>query len=133
MLTIGQLASYAGVTIRAVRHYHRIGLLPEPERDTSGYRTYDAAAVVRLIRIRTLAEAGVPLARVRELLDADPATFAAATTEIDRHLRAQIRAIQAHRRRIGQLGSGASLALPPEVNGYLDRLRGIGAPEELID
>ena len=55
MLTIGQLASYAGVTIRAVRHYHHIGLLPEPERDASGYRTYDAAAVVRLIRIRTLA------------------------------------------------------------------------------
>src|SRR5215210_700372 len=60
MLTIGQLASYAGVTIRAVRHYHHVGLMPEPERDSSGYRTYDADAVVRLIRIRTLAEAGVP-------------------------------------------------------------------------
>ena len=30
MLTIGQLAAYAGVTVRAVRHYHQIGLLPEP-------------------------------------------------------------------------------------------------------
>ena len=68
MLTISQLARYAGVTVRAVRHYHQIGLLAEPERDHSGYRSYDAAAVVRLIRIRTLAEAGVPLARVRELL-----------------------------------------------------------------
>ena len=86
MLTIGRLASYAGVTIRAVRHYHQIGLLLEPERDASGYRTYDADAVVRLIRIRTLAEAGVPLARVRELLDADPETFAAATAEIDQQL-----------------------------------------------
>ena len=71
MLTISQLASYAGVTVRAVRHYHAKGLLPEPERDHSGYRRYDAAAVVELIRIRTLAEAGVPLARVRELLAAD--------------------------------------------------------------
>ncbi len=133
MLTIGRLASYAGVTIRAVRHYHKVGLLPEPERDASGYRTYDAAAVVRLIRIRTLAEAGVPLAQVRELLDADPTTFAAATTEIDRHLRAQIRALQEHRRRIAQLGSGASLAITPEVADYLDRLRAIGAPEELVE
>ena len=133
MLTIGQLATYAGVTIRAVRHYHHVGLLAEPERDASGYRTYDAAAVVRLIRIRTLAEAGVPLARVRELLDADPATFAAATIEIDRHLRAQIRGLQEHRRRIAQLGSGASLALPPEVIDYLDRLRDIGAPMELVE
>ena len=133
MLTIGRLASYAGVTIRAVRHYHQIGLLPEPERDHSGYRTYDAAAVVRLIRIRTLAEAGVPLARVRELLDADPETFAAAIAEIDRQLRAQIRALQEHRRRIAQLGSGDSLALPMEVVDYLDRLRATGAPEAIIE
>ena len=75
MLTISQLAAYAGVTVRAVRHYHHVGLLPEPARDGSGYRTYDAADVVRLIRIRTLAEAGVPLARVQELLDATPAEF----------------------------------------------------------
>ena len=46
MLTIGQLAACAGVTVRAVRHYHAKGLLPEPERDASGYRSYDAAAVV---------------------------------------------------------------------------------------
>src|SRR5664280_1083309 len=133
MLTIGQLASYAGVTIRAVRHYHQIGLLAEPERDASGYRTYQAAAVVRLIRIRTLAEAGVPLARVRELLNADPHTFAAAITEIDRQLRVQIRALQEHRRRIAQLGTGDSLALPKEVVDYLDRLRATGAPEAIIE
>jgi DNA-binding transcriptional MerR regulator len=133
MLTIGQLASYAGVTIRAVRHYHQIGLLLEPERNHSGYRTYDAAAVVRLIRIRTLAEAGVPLARVRGLLDADPETFAAATTEIDRQLRAQIRALQEHRRRIAQLGTGDSLAVPEEVVDYLDRLRATGAREAIIE
>jgi DNA-binding transcriptional MerR regulator len=133
MLTIGQLASYAGATRRAVRHYHQVGLLPEPERDSSGYRKYDAAAVVRLIRIRTLAEAGVPLARVRELLDADPATFAAAVAGIDRQLRAQIRALQEHRRRIAHLASSDSLALPAEVVDYLDRLRALGAPEVVIE
>lgn len=133
MLTIGQLASYAGVTIRAVRHYHQIGLLREPERDASGYRSYDAAAVVRLIRIRTLAEAGVPLARVSELLDADPETFAAATAEIDRRLRTQIRALQEHRRRIARLGGGDSLAVPAEVLDYLDRLRAIGAAGALVE
>ena len=98
MLTISQLASYAGVTVRAVRHYHAKGLLPEPERDHSGYRRYDAAAVVELIRIRTLAEAGVPLSRVRELLAAGGAEFAAAVEDIDRRLRAEIRERQRHRR-----------------------------------
>jgi DNA-binding transcriptional MerR regulator len=133
MLTIGQLASYAGVTIRAVRHYHQIGLLPEPERDVSGYRRYNAVAFLRLIRIRTLAEAGVPLARVRELLDADPETFDAATTEIDRQLRAQIRALQEHRRRIAHLGRGASLGVPEEVVDYLERLRAAGAPPVVVE
>src|SRR5689334_17440458 len=96
MLTISRLAAYAGVTVRAVRHYHQIGLLPEPERDRSGYRTYDAAAVVRLIRIRTLADAGVPLARVQELLDAEPAEFARSIDEIDAQLRAEIRRLQSN-------------------------------------
>lgn len=132
MLTIGQLAAYAGVTIRAVRHYHQVGLLPEPERNVSGYRTYDADAVVRLIRIRTLADAGVPLARVQDLLDADTETFSEATAEIDRELRAQIRELQEHRRRIAQLASGDSLAVPEVVSDYLEMLRDIGATEELI-
>ncbi|GAA3549182.1 MerR family transcriptional regulator [Nocardioides daeguensis] len=133
MLTIGQLASYAGVTIRTVRHYHQVGLLPEPERDRSGYRTYDAGAVVRLIRIRTLADAGVPLARVQELLDADADTFGGAVEEIDRRLRAEIRELQQHRRRIAQLGSGDTLAVPQEVSDYLELVRATGVPEEMIE
>jgi DNA-binding transcriptional MerR regulator len=133
MLTIGQLAAYAGVTIRAVRHYHQVGLLPEPERNSSGYRTYDVDAVVRLIRIRTLVEAGVPLARVQELLDAGATTFAEATVRIDRDLRARIRELQEHRRRIAQLASGDSLAVPDEVAAYLERVRAIGAPDSLIE
>src|SRR3546814_15022273 len=96
MLTISQLAAYAGVTVRAVRHYHAKGLLPEPGRDHSGYRRYDAAAVVELIRIRTLADAGVPLSRVQELLTADEDDFATAIEEIDHRLRAEIRERQRH-------------------------------------
>ncbi|MGL5810645.1 MAG: MerR family transcriptional regulator [Nocardioides sp.] len=132
MLTIGQLASYAGVTVRAVRFYHQKGLLPEPDRDHSGYRRYGAAAVVELIRIRTLADAGVPLARVRELLSAGPEEFTAAVTDIDRRLGAEIRTKQEHRRRINRLAAGDSLALPPEAVDYLDHLRGLGFPDQLV-
>ncbi|HVX45877.1 MAG TPA: MerR family transcriptional regulator [Mycobacteriales bacterium] len=133
MLTIGQLAAYAGVTIRAVRHYHAKGLLPEPERDHSGYRRYDAAAVVELIRIRTLADAGVPLSRVSELLTAGEAEFAAAVEDIDRRLRAEIRERQRHRERIARLAAGDSLALPPEAVEYLDRLRKAGVQERMVE
>jgi DNA-binding transcriptional MerR regulator len=133
MLTIGQLAAYSGVTVRAVRHYHHIGLLPEPARDGSGYRTYGAADVVLLIRIRTLAEAGVPLARVQELLAATPARFSEAVGSIDAELRARIRELQEHRRRIARLADGDSLALPQEVVDYLDKLRASGASEAMVE
>lgn len=132
MLTIGQLAAHAGVTVRTVRHYHAKGLLPEPERDASGYRRYDAAAVVNLIKVRTLAEAGVPLAQVKELLQADDEQFAAAVAEIDKRLRAEIRELQRHREQISRLAAGDSLALPPEAVAYLDRLRELGLPERMI-
>ena len=132
MLTIGQLAAYAGVTVRAVRHYHQIGLLPEPERDTSGYRRYGPTAAVLLIKIRTLADAGVPLSRIAEMLDADDEAFAAAIGRIDQHLRAEILRLEASREQVARLAAGDSIALPPEVTSYLDRLREIGASERIV-
>lgn len=133
MLTISQLASYADVTVRAVRHYHAKGLLPEPERDHSGYRRYDAHAVVELIRIRTLADAGVPLARVRDLLAADEEEFNAAVAGIDLRLRAEIRERRRHRERIAQLAAGDSLALPADAVAYLGRLRELGLPDLMVE
>lgn len=133
MLTISQLATYAGVTVRAVRHYHAKGLLAEPARDQSGYRRYDAGAVVALIRIRTLAEAGVPLSRVQELLTADEEEFAAAVEEIDRRLRGEIDERQRHRERVAQLAAGDRLALPAEAVDYLGRLRELNVPARAIE
>lgn len=133
MLTISQLAAYAGVTVRAVRHYHQVGLLPEPARDHSGYRAYDAADVVRLIRIRTLAEAGVPLARVQELLDASQAEFDEAVAQIDGELRAKIRELQDHRRRIARLAAGDTLAVPAEVVPYLEKMRASGLSQAMVE
>jgi DNA-binding transcriptional MerR regulator len=133
MLTIGQLAAYAGVTVRAVRHYHQIGLLPEPERDASGYRRYGALAVVSLIKIRTLANAGVPLSQLGQMLEADASTFAEAVERIDSRLRDEIERLELSRKQIGQLAAGDSLALPPEVVAYLDRLREIGVSDRVVE
>jgi DNA-binding transcriptional MerR regulator len=132
MLTIGQLAAYAGVTVRAVRHYHQIGLLPEPERDASGYRNYGAPAVVALIKIRTLADAGVPLAEIGPMLAADSTTFAEAVKRIDTRLSAEIDRLKTSRKQIAQLAAGDSLVLPPEVVTYLGRLREIGTSERML-
>jgi DNA-binding transcriptional MerR regulator len=132
MLTISQLAAYAGVTTRAVRHYHNVGLLPEPERDASGYRRYGATAVVSLIKIRTLANAGVPLSEVGEMLSADEPAFAEAVQRIDNRLGDEIERLESSRKQIAQLAAGDSLVVPPEVTCYLDRLREIGASERIV-
>jgi len=133
MLTIGQLAAYAGVTIRAVRHYHQIGLLPEPERDASGYRRYGPRAAVSLIKIRTLASAGVPLSRIGQLLEADAPAFAEAIEKIDTHLRDEIGRLETTRKQVAQLAAGDSLVLPPEVVSYLGRLREIGVSQRMVE
>ena len=133
MLTIGQLAAYADVTVRAVRHYHHIGLLPEPERDASGYRRYGATAVVSLIKIRTLAGAGVPLSQIGQVLEADPSTFAETVQRIDSHLLDEIERLETSRKQIAQLAAGDSLVVPPEVVTYLDRLRQLGASDRVVE
>lgn len=133
MLTIGQLAAYAGVTVRAVRHYHQVGLLPEPERDQSGYRRYGATAVVSLIKIRILADAGVPLSQIGRMLEADAPSFAEAIQRIDDHLRDEIERLEDSRKQIARLAVGDRLALPPEVVAYLDRLREIGVSDRMVE
>jgi DNA-binding transcriptional MerR regulator len=129
VLTISQFAATAGVTVRTIRHYHHVGLLPEPERDASGYRRYSAQAAVDLIRIRTLADAGVPLARIDALLHAQPTEFAAAITDIDAELQRKIDQLTDYRSRIAELASGERLVLPPEVVAILDRMRSLGVSE----
>jgi DNA-binding transcriptional MerR regulator len=132
VLTIGQVAAYAGVTVRAVRHYHQRGLLAEPARDSSGYRRYDADAVVDLIRIKTLSHAGVPLARIQELLNAEPEQFSQAITQIDEALTAKIRDLTDHRHHLAELDGGESLFLPAEFVDYLDQLRAFGVSPRAV-
>lgn len=129
VLTIKRLAGYVGVTVRAVRHYHQTGLLPEPERDASGYRRYPAQAVIDLIRIRTLTAAGVPLTRVQELIRATPDEFTRAIDDIGQALTRQIEELQQRRLGVAALQAGDRMFLPAEIADYLDELRALGVSE----
>jgi len=133
LLTIGQLAAYCGVTVRAVRHYHQRGLLAEPPRDASGYRRYDAQAVVDLVRIKVLVDAGVPLAQVRQLLAADPADFSEAVAGIDQALQQRVSDLEGHRRQLAELLGGDRLVLPPEIADMLGQMRTMGVSERTVN
>ncbi|WP_435094289.1 MerR family DNA-binding transcriptional regulator [Clavibacter michiganensis] len=68
---IGDAAAFVGVTPRTIRHYHQIGLIPEPERGTDDRRRYGYADMVRLMWIRRMADAGIALEDIRAAF-ADP-------------------------------------------------------------
>ncbi|MFJ9899198.1 MerR family transcriptional regulator [Streptomyces sp. NPDC091280] len=126
MITIGQLAGYAGVSVKTVRVYHAKGLLPEPGRDASGYRRYGAQDAIDLIKIRALAEAGVPLSRIRELRAADEEEFGRALRAVDDDLTARIRELRATQARLRRLAAGDLSPLPDEVTAHLAELSGWG-------
>jgi MerR family redox-sensitive transcriptional activator SoxR len=72
--TIGQLAQRLGLNAPAIRYYERVGVLPEPARE-SGQRRHDAEAVKRVERLQTAKQAGFTLQEARLLLQAArPAT-----------------------------------------------------------
>ena len=131
VITIGQLARYVGVSIKTIRVYHDKGLLPEPDRDASGYRRYTAHDAVELIKIRTLAEAGVPLAKILNLKAAPDEAFRRALTQIDDDLTARIRSLRQTQRRLRKLASGHTL-LPAEIDHHLQQLGGLGFSERWV-
>lgn len=57
-----ELADLAGTTVNTVRHYHALGLLDDPPRSHNGYKQYRVHHLIRLLRLRRLAELGIPLA-----------------------------------------------------------------------
>lgn len=70
MFTIGDFARHGRVSVRMLRHYDAIGLLPPAHTDpTTGYRSYDAGQLARLNRIIALKDLGLTLAQVQVILD----------------------------------------------------------------
>ncbi|MGA5900168.1 MerR family transcriptional regulator [Streptomyces venetus] len=100
-MRIGELAAAVGVTTRAVRHYHHLGLLPEPERLANGYREYGLRHAVVLARIRRLTELGLGLAEVRDVLAEEAGKdLVEVLTELDEDLARQEEAIRERRARL---------------------------------
>ncbi|RGD56666.1 MerR family transcriptional regulator [Kitasatospora xanthocidica] len=125
-VTIGQAAAYVGVTVKTVRHYHRQGLVEEPLRDASGYRRYGSGELLRLVQVRTLAAAGVPLAEVGPLLDADGERFATALADVERRLTERITELTARRDTLHRLADGDRALLPDRACAVLERMPGLG-------
>lgn len=68
-MLIGELARTLGVTTKTLRHYEKIGLIPEAARSAKGYRIYSQAAVERARLVTGLRRLDLSLEAVRSLLD----------------------------------------------------------------
>jgi DNA-binding transcriptional MerR regulator len=66
-----EIAELAGTSLRAVRHYHEVGLLAEPERRANGYKQYGVAHLIRVLRIKRLTDLGFSLSQIAAMGDTD--------------------------------------------------------------
>ncbi|AVE08287.1 MerR family transcriptional regulator [Pseudomonas palleroniana] len=64
---IGKAAQLSGTTIKAIRHYEAIGLLPEPQRQGQ-YRVYSEQSVELLMFIKCAQQLGFKLKELQEIL-----------------------------------------------------------------
>jgi len=96
-LRIGEVARIAGTTTRAIRHYHHVGLLPEPERRENGYREYAVRELVQLLRVRRFVELGLGLDEIRDVLATPGAELHDVLDDLDAELERQERAIRERR------------------------------------
>lgn len=71
-----QLAEMTETTVKTIRHYHRVGVLPEPRRRSNGYKAYGPEHAIRLLQILRMREAGLPVARISAAFEeGDPALY----------------------------------------------------------
>ncbi|MGE2737470.1 MerR family transcriptional regulator [Mycolicibacterium vaccae] len=125
-MTIGQAAAFADITVKTVRHYHKLGLVDEPCRDGSGYRRYGSADLLKLVQVRTLAAAGVPLADIGELLDSGDARFAEEVADVERLLTARIAKLVQQRSMLRRMTSGDRMLLPDSAIALLEKMPSVG-------
>ncbi len=111
-LTVGQVSTRLGVTVRALHHWDEIGLAHPSLRTAAGYRLYTAGDLERLHRVVVYRELGVGLDRIRAILD-DP------TAHVPDALRAQRTQIAERIERLQQLSAGLDRMIDAHERGLL--------------
>lgn len=106
-----QLADLSGVSLRAIRHYHDIGLLAEPERLSNGYKQYGIGHLVTILRIKRMSSLGFSLERIAAMLDS-PAGADGALHALHAELTAAIARLTRMR---AEVAAALDSGLPPDI------------------
>ncbi|MEU8438050.1 MerR family transcriptional regulator [Streptomyces sp. NPDC029216] len=108
--SVGQVAAFAGVTVRTLHHYDKAGLLSPSSRSHAGYRLYDDADLARLQQILFYRELGFTLEDTAAILE-DPQANAL------EHLQARQRQLGEEIARLQQLAEVAGRAIEVQRTG----------------
>ncbi|MBE6482460.1 MAG: MerR family transcriptional regulator [Actinomyces ruminicola] len=139
-MRVAEIARLTGTTVRTVRYYHQLGLLPVPE-ERGGWRDYDLSHVARLSRIRWLVQAGVPLKSIGGILDSPAVAAAPAGAAVIEDLSEALTAVVEHlaettRQRdmlaslLARARDGLTVSpMPPRIVAFFDRLEA-ASPDE---
>lgn len=134
-LSVKEVAELARVTPRTVRYYHSIGLLPEPARDSSGYRRYGGRDVVALVHITRLRALGMPLAQIAERVggpDSDGASLADALGALADDIDAEITRLAATRDRLRDLAGSETFDQPVKALTQVLKEQGVLGPADQL-
>lgn len=110
MLTVGQVATQFGVTVRTLHHYDEIGLLTPSDRSHAGYRLYTDNDLTHLRQIVAYRRLGFSLGDVAQVV--------AAESDALGHLQRQREAVSQRIRELDSLAHALDRAMEAEVNGY---------------
>lgn len=133
-----ELARLSGVSVRTLRHYHQIGILPEPPRRENGYRDYGAVDLARVLRIKRLATLGLSLEQIGTIVEERvngtevPEGTVALLDDIDAELEAQISILEERRRMVSllrrELNEGGSvLETSTPIREHISHMVELGA------
>ncbi len=141
-MRIGELATLVGVSTRTIRHYHHVGVLPEPARAANGYREYGLPDAVLLVRARRLTDLGLSLEDVAGVLADDRgrdldellAEVEADLACREEELRTQRERVAALRSRLAEIpASVADSVDDPGLVGYFGAVRAAGSGSPSLD
>ncbi|MDQ0137589.1 DNA-binding transcriptional MerR regulator [Neorhizobium galegae] len=107
-----EIAGLAGVSIRTLRHYHQVGLLPEPPRTDNGYRIYGLPHLIRLLRIVRFTALGISLSQIPTLLDDYAGMSGGSLEALHDGLTRQIEILERQRQIVAALRDGKG---PPDM------------------
>lgn len=122
LLRVGELAKRTGITVRALHHYDRIGLLRPTGRSEGGYRLYGRDDVARLHGIQTLRRMGFGLGDITQLLDSGGVTLSAILAQQIAALDQAMVKTQALRQRLDVMQLILAGGGEPEIDNWLDGL-----------